>query len=129
MLFRSIYRMRLKACVKLRSTWSFSWILEAHAASKGFPLAMSITCDFSFRRLCWDQFFFESKKEITLNYTKNYKNEVLWKYDFKNYFYYILRWDSVKNINLKSFRAEQFCLGKFFSIFYSNPTAFRQVPQ
>ena len=28
-----------------------------------------------------------------------------------------------------SFRAEQFCLGKFFSIFYSNPRAFRQGPQ
>ena len=30
-----------------------------------------------------------------------------------------------KNINFKSFRADQFCLENFFSIFYSKPRAFR----
>ena len=38
----------------------------------------------------------------------------------------ITYWDEIpsKIINEKSFRAEQFCQGKFFSIFYSNPRAF-----
>ena len=30
-----------------------------------------------------------------------------------------------KKYKFDSFRAEQFCLGKFFSILYSNPRAFR----
>ena len=58
-IFRSIMSMRLKAWDKSRRACDiacgFSSVLEAHAASKGFPLSMRDTCDFSFGRLCCNQ--------------------------------------------------------------------------
>ena len=70
-----------------------------HTASKDFLLAMGVTCYFSCKGCVVIRFLYSAYKEITLNYTENYKKqEVLWKYDFKDYVYYILRRDSLLKI-------------------------------
>ena len=125
---RSINHMRLKACCNLRSAcdiaYGFSWILEAHDASKGFPLQLESRAILNLRSFV----IFDLKKKITLNYTDNYKKRSR---PFGNMTLKIIRityWDEIPSKILiwrKKYKFEDFScwavyLWKFYSIFYSN---------
>ena len=94
---------------------AFLNIKSAYAASKGFGLAMGVTCDFSFKRLCCGQVSCLKRNYKNMRSIGNMSLKTIpIAYEIPS-----------KNVYLKSFRAKQLCLGKFFRIFYSNPRAFR----
>ena len=118
-IFRSIkYACDLKYGLNYVFSWklacAFSWILEAHMLHR-----KASSWQWESRAIfhligCVVIRLLDYKKKKTLNYTENYvKTRVFGNKTLK--IVLITYWEEIppKNINLKSFRAEQFFLGKF----------------
>ena len=127
-IFRSINRMRLIAYDYVAHATSHAILLEY---SKRMLHLKASRLHWESREIfhlkgCFVIRFLKFKNERTLNYTKNYKKTR----SFGNMTIKIILntyRDEIpsKNINLKSFCAELFCLGKSLVFFYSSSRVFR----